>query len=576
MSDNYEFLNDLNDKQKNVCTSDNNFILTACPGSGKTRTITYRLAYLSTKYQNSNLLNIAITYTNRAAEEIEKRLLNMDIRMQNIWSGTIHQFCMKFILRPYSMYHSKLSKGYIIIDEYTKEKYVKQIAEDKGIEGYINTLYDNTVVMSSYYEYIENRREIDFDKILEYSLELVEEKIFVATNIASLIRSIHVDEYQDTNEKQYLILSKLIRANSKINILFVGDVNQAIYRGLGGVAKTANEIEKLFSVKFNECCLDGCYRSTQRLVDYYINYEVSETGVSSVAEIQNYRGIIAYESGVHKDLLAKSISDIVKSEIENGVPEYEICIVAPQWYQIFPLANKFRELLPNYNFDAPDITPIKYDPLNVFFLIAKLLYMEQYGHQFKRRKIANEIITIINEDYDLATEENIGSMEVLKAINSTVFIDEDGIQTLKNAIKNVFNIMNIKMNNELKIVYEEFFKKIDSRIKKYELEYTCEAIVKNFREKSGIVISTIHGVKGEEYITVIAFDLLNGHLPNWNYIFDSEMKKSRVEETNKLLYVLCSRAKKNLYLFSEKGRKTNNGNFYNPTDELSQCIFDYD
>lgn len=576
MSGNYEFLNDLNDKQKFVCTRDSNFILTACPGSGKTRTITYRLAYLSTKYKNSNLLNIAITYTNRAAEEIDKRLLNMDIRMQNIWSGTIHQFCMKFILRPYSMYHSKLSKGYIIIDEYTKEKYVKQIAEDKGIKGYINMLYDNPIVMSSYYEYIENRREIDFDKILEYSLELVEEKTFVATNIASLIRSIHVDEYQDTNEKQYLILSKLIRANSKINILFVGDVNQAIYRGLGGVAKNVNEIEKLFSVKFTECCLDGCYRSTQRLVDYYINYEVSETGVSSVAEIKNYRGVITYESGVHKDLLAESISDIVKSEIENGVPEDEICIVAPQWYQIFPLANKFRELLPNYNFDAPDITPIKYDPLNVFFLIAKLLYMEQYGHQFKRRKIANEIITIINEDYDLVTEDNIGNMEILKAINSTVFIDEDGIQTLKNAIKNVFNIMNIKMNNELKSVYEEFFNKIDSRIKKYELKYTCEAIVKNFREKSGIVISTIHGVKGEEYITVIAFDLLNGHLPNWNYIIDSEMKKLRLEETKKLLYVLCSRAKKNLYLFSEKGRKTNNGNFYNPTDELSQCIFDYD
>lgn len=575
MSD-YEFLCDLNDKQRMVCISEENFILTACPGSGKTRSITYRLAYLSTKYQDSNLLNIAITYTNRAADEIENRLINMDINTQNIWSGTIHQFCVRFILRPYSMYHSKLSKGYKIIDEYIREKYVIEIAEKLGIKGYPNDLYDNYKVMSKYYEYIEQRKEIDFEKILEYSLELVEQKQFIATNIADLIRSIHIDEYQDTNEKQYLILSRIIMANKKINILFVGDVNQAIYRGLGGVAKTASEIGELFPVEFTECCLEGCYRSTQRIVDYYANYEVSPTGVTSVSEIRADRGFINYFKNVHKEMLAESILDIVTVELRNGVPEEEICIIAPQWYQIFPIANKLRELLPNCSFDAPDITPIKYDPLNVFFLIAKLLFTQQSGHQFVRRKIANEIINIVREDYGLETADRIGKLDILKAINSTVFIDTDGIKTLKNAINNVFKMMRIKMNDNLETVYQEFFKKMESRIEKHKLESTCDAIVKSFREKAGIVISTIHGVKGEEYTTVIAFDLLNGHLPHWNYIFDSEMKPLREEDTNKLLYVLCSRAKKNLYLFSEKGRTTGNGNPYSPTDELAQCCFDYD
>ena len=84
-----------------------------------------------------------------------------------------------------------------------------------------------------------------------------------------------------------------------------------------------------------------------------------------------------------------------------------------------------------------------------------------------------------------------------------------------------------------------------------------------------MVISTLHGVKGEEYTSVIATGLLNGYLPHWDYIRDPIKKLCRKNETYKLLYVLCSRAKKNLYLFSESGRTTRNGSQYTSTDELS-------
>lgn len=576
MRNDYDFLNDLNDIQKFVCESDENFILTACPGSGKTRTITYRLALLVTRYPESKLLNIAITYTNRAANEIEKRLLEMDIDNKAIWTGTIHQFCMKYIIRPYSMYHSKLCKGYKVIDEYVKEKYVIEIAENLGIKGYISYLYDNDTVMSRYCEFIETRKEIDFEKILEYSLELVEQREFVAFNISRLIRSIHIDEYQDTNEKQYQILSKIIKANVNINILFVGDVNQAIYRGLGGVAKTPREIRELFPVPFEEFCLDGCYRSTQRVVDYYVNYEVESTDVSSVSLIKSEIGKICYEVNIDKDDLAINISEIIREELEKDIPECEICVVAPQWYQIFPMANRLRELLPKCNFDAPDITPIKYDPLNVFFLIAKILFTQQDGHQYLRRKMADEIITMITDDYDLEMKDYVGKLDILKAINETPITGDDGIQTLRTAIGNVLTIMGVRLVDGLAIIYDEFFEKIDERIKKHGLDCSFGSIVKSFKDKAGIVINTIHGVKGEEYTTVIAFDLLNGHLPHWNYIYNPYMKPLRSEDTNKLLYVLCSRAKKNIYLFSETGRLTQRGYELTATDELSKYCFDYD
>ena len=85
-------LEDLNEKQKEICLSTGNYVLTACPVSGKTRTLVHRLAFLHEKYPESRKLNIAITFTNRAADEMENRLNDMGIDSDSIWTGTIHQF----------------------------------------------------------------------------------------------------------------------------------------------------------------------------------------------------------------------------------------------------------------------------------------------------------------------------------------------------------------------------------------------------------------------------------------------------------------------------------------------------
>lgn len=443
----------------------------------------------------------------------------MDISTSNIWTGTIHQFCMEYIIRPYSMYHEKLSKGYSIIDEYVKDEYLKAIADKLGIkENSVKKLYKNQAVMELYRKKMIQNKEIDFDMILQYSKELVEQNCFIAQNISNIIRSIHVDEFQDTNEKQYAILATLVKANSNINMLFVGDINQAIYRNLGGVAKSASELRGLYPIKFTEECLDGCYRSTQRMVDYYVNYEVAKTGVSSVSKCRDYNGTIKFNSSVDKNRLSNVIANILRKEIERGILEKEICVVGPQWYQIYDVANKLRELMPDNNFDAPDVSPIKYDPLNVFFLISKLLFTQRSEYRLLRRKEAAEILAMIKTDYGFNIPDTITKLDILKSINSTPFVTDDGIKTLENAIKNVLNFLKIKPDGKIEKSRNHFFEKINRRIKEHQLSYDCEAIERSFREKTGIVINTIHGIKGEEYTTVIAFDLLNGHLPNWGYM----------------------------------------------------------
>ena len=99
----------LSPEQQIACSTPNNILLTACPGSGKTRTLTHRLAYQVLRDPASKKIKIAITYTNRAAEEITNRLEGMNIDQSSIWAGTIHQFCMHFIIRPYAMYSKRLS-----------------------------------------------------------------------------------------------------------------------------------------------------------------------------------------------------------------------------------------------------------------------------------------------------------------------------------------------------------------------------------------------------------------------------------------------------------------------------------
>ena len=571
-----KFFENLNDNQKSVCLSPKNILLTACPGSGKTRTIIYRLAYLKKKNENSQLLDIAITYTNRAANEIEGRLEKMDIDISAIWTGTIHGFCMHFIIRPYAMYSKQLRRGYHVIDEFIKQEYCRKIASDLNISIGFKDPLSIPEIKEEYYKILKNNKEIDFDMILICAIELLEQNPFIAENIASLIRSIHVDEYQDTNEKQYTILKYIFQKNKDINLLFVGDVNQAIYRSLGGTAKKKSDLSAEFGIPFMSMCLDGCYRSTQRLVDYYTKFEIEKTGVKAVSPIRAEKGIIKYDSLIHRNDLPERIAAIIQDELDGGVSANEICVVAPQWNQILPMAGQLRKLLPDIPFDAPEISPFKYDRMNPFYLISQLVYSESGVHSRRRRRMVQDIIDIFYSEYHISKPEIFDGHDFLKIINSVLKEDEEGVLVFEKAVSELLKAFDTDLEKvpDLKKTYDEFLKKVQYRIENFSLPHTYSDLCHYFKEREGIVMTSIHGIKGEEYHTVIAFDLLNFHLPHNKYYF--EEKVHRTNDTNKLLYVLCSRAKKNLYLFSERGRKTNRGYPLTPTDELKAVDFEYD
>lgn len=549
MMDNISFLDKLNPQQKQVCIDEGNILLKACPGSGKTRTLTYKIAYLVEKYIDSKKLNIAITYTNRAADEIRERLEKVETPEDKVWVGTIHQFCLEFIIRPYTMYHKRLRKGYHIIDEYVTKQYIEEIIEELGIDIGYSKPFEYPEILEKYQKKLLDEKEIDFNDILSISFDLISDKKFIAENISGIIRTILVDEYQDTNELQYKILSSIVRADKKIQVTFVGDTDQAIYGGLGGVAKTCDELQKEFGIKFLERKLDGCYRSTQRIVDYYSYFQLKGMKIQAVSDIKDEIGCLIYDNTINKSELFEKIACIVKDELSKGIPETEICIIAPQWWLLFPLSKKMKELLPDVKFDAPDITPIKYDPMNIFYLISKLLFTESGKRITSRKRVANEIIEILTEEYKIRLSEQIDSYRVLKVINSIYPTNENGIAYLQEAISKFLVGIGIELSIEASLykAYEDFMERIKDRVKNNHLSTDIDVFRQCFKEKEGVVINTFHGVKGEEYTTVIAFGILKGYIPHWDIIINKPIDYQKNETKN--YYMLFVREQRKIYFF---------------------------
>lgn len=169
-----DYAEKLSKEQLKICESEKNLLVKACPGSGKTRTITYKLAYRIEKNPNNLKKLIAITYTNRAADEINQRIEELGIDTERVWAGTIHQFCLEWILKRYKMYTNSLNQGFKVIDERVTERYITEIVKKLNWQIYwkeVNTRYDRELhliekdvkkrkIISMYHQILRKNKEL--------------------------------------------------------------------------------------------------------------------------------------------------------------------------------------------------------------------------------------------------------------------------------------------------------------------------------------------------------------------------------------------------------------------------------
>lgn len=570
-----KLLQKLSDEQENAIFFSGDVVLTAIPGSGKTRSLINKIIYEHD--ESDNRLIIAITYTRRAADEVLDRIYEELGKIpSNIWVGTIHKFCLDFIVRGYGSYSNKFSKKFEIISEPDQEKIKQSLYEKYKLHPFTQVdftldLYGNpnektnSKLVQDYFDTIFNQNYIDFNYILYESYRILNEFAFIAKQLSILIKYILIDEYQDTQELQYQVLALLSR-NKNISFFIVGDSNQAIYEGIGGVVKTRDELNFIFDRDFKELHLTGCYRSNQYIIDLYANLAVTKLDMQSLTtEFRNptIKILDNYNKKETFDVIIKIITDL----INQGYQENEICVVAPQWYHLYEFSNEIKKRLPCLKLDAPNLVPLKKDDDGIINKISRLLLTNfDYYNLNRIRWLAHEIIKQFDEEHGFRIDITV--IDLLNIILKSKTNESIGTVFLKNSLINVFSSLGLSSFFQTHI--DEFIQGTLERIVHYQkqgLEDDRVYFEQSLRSKSGVVISTIHGVKGEEYGAVIAFGLLEGYIPHWNDIFNQLPNITR-RRSKKLLFVLCSRAKEKLFLFAENDRKTNRGEILVTNKEL--------
>jgi len=578
---------DINQEQNNAILNENNVLLIACPGSGKTRSLTYKIAYELSKLKNNKQYIVAITYTNRAADEIKERIELLGVDTNHLWIGTIHAFCLEWILKPYSLYLPKLKYGFRVIDSFETERIITSICNDYNKKynlqgrnpiiywdcqffarptGYkittpnINKKKSVKEILSQYFQILKENNQIDFEQILFYSYTLLKGKKIISSTLSKIFPYILIDEYQDTKEIQYHIIGTILKASNKNSKLFiVGDPNQSIYQTLGAYPIEKEELEKVSGIEIEQMELSKNYRSSQKIIEDFGYCKTYDNNISAEGKHKDYTSIISLNNSVVKNDLIVEIARLIMLNIDTyGISPNEICIVAPQWVHIASVTRKLMVKLPDLSFDGPGMAPFSRDIENFWFKLSRIILTEPSPNLYiLRLRWASDILKeLSNAGVNI---NNITAKQFLKICNSLSCNKENGLEYLDFMFYEMANKLNFIIDDYpmLNEHFDTFFESSKNRIERLKREGIdfidkTKSFKKVFKQRKGITVSTIHGVKGTEFDTMIAFALLEDYFPHFS-------DTNGYENAQKMLYVIASRARKNLHLIAERGRVHNFG-----------------
>src|SRR5215831_4397052 len=289
-----KFLESLNPEQRDAVLHTNGpLLILAGAGSGKTRVITSRIAYLVGDGRANPQSVLAVTFTNKAAEEMRSRVeSHLRTDCSRMWVSTFHSLCARLLRREAPAIG--LSRDFVIYDSSDQLTVIKQALKDLHIDdsfvqprlalarishaknrmqgpdamaaatGWNQRDQQIARVYSYYLNALKDSTALDFDDLLLKTVELFEQSAAVRTKYAEQFRFVMVDEYQDTNRPQYLLIRRL--AETYRNLCVVGDPDQSIYKWRGADLRNILDFEADFAdAKIVK--LERNYRSTQVILD---------------------------------------------------------------------------------------------------------------------------------------------------------------------------------------------------------------------------------------------------------------------------------------------------------------------
>ena len=603
---NLNLLEKLNDKQREAASQiDGSILILAGAGSGKTRTITYRIAHMIENIGISPYSILAVTFTNKAAKEMRERVEELvgDVAKACTIS-TFHSFGMR-LLRMYGK-EVGYNSNFTIYDTDDQKRIVKAIlkGQNLSINGVKLTEKDLVSIISKIKEQIKTLDEysvmnkqivevydkynrallesnaMDFSDILLNTYKLLQ-KPEILEKVQNKYKYIMIDEYQDTNNLQYKIIDLIARKSS--NLCVVGDENQSIY-GFRG----ANILNILnFETNYNNAKiikLEENYRSTTTILDA-ANELIKNNKSSKDKKLwtQNGKGdlikVLACDNA--RDEVSRII-EIIKKNHQNGIAYRDMTIL----YRTNAQSRLFEEGFLRYNIPHKVFGGISfYSRAEIKDIIAYLSIIVNPQDELNLQRIINVPKRKVGEKgiekiITYARENNLNLLEALshiKEISGLTVVGKEKllemydiikelkdlsytetasyiVQTLIDKIKYIDYIKENYSDAEARIENIDEFKNSilelenvvgELRLNEYLENVSLISATDDLEEKSDYVkLMTIHNSKGLEFPIVFLVGFENEIFPGTRASFDEK----EMEEERRLCYVALTRAEKKLYL----------------------------
>ena len=596
---NLEGLN--NEQLKAVKHNNGPLLILAGAGSGKTKVLTMRVANLINEYNVKPSEILAITFTNKAANEMKERIhIVLGSVADNVRICTFHSFGLFILRREYE--YIGYERNFTIIDSEDSltliKKILKELDKDANvynprairskISGAKNELIDakkyslfaNTefekVVEEVYIKYEEKLRlgnSFDFDDLLIAPIKIFRENKEVLEKYQNTFKYILIDEYQDTNEAQY-ILTKMIASKYR-NICVVGDPDQSIYSFRGSNYRNILNFEKDYK-EASIIVLEKNYRSTSNILNAandIIKNNKNRKEKNLWTENGTGKKITYHRAENEKDEAYYVVKEIKKLDC----PLSDIAVL----YRTNAQSRNIEEALLRENIPFKVVGSFYfYNRKEIKDLIAylKVIYNEKDDINLLR------IINVPKRKIGLKTIENLTDIASLKGISIYDAIEGGKELEFKKLIEELkVEKDNLSLTELVELVLEKSGMKaslleektMESEIRLENLE-EFKSITRGFEEKYGVVsleeflseislvsdveeyknndsvvtLLTVHSAKGLEFKNVFIIGLEEGIFPHKNS-FDSTQD---MEEERRLCYVAVTRAKNNLWLINAKKR----------------------
>lgn len=559
------------EQQQAVLHSGSPLLILAGAGSGKTRVLTHRAAHLveSGKAKPENLL--LLTFTNKAAGEMKNRMMqlltrNSKLVTDNFFAGTFHSFSCR-MLRKYGP-KIGIDNNFTIYDSDDSENLIRTILSDthytpqefkiSSLMYYIENCKNNfimpdmaantasgfweSVAAKIYVKYqlaLRKNQALDFSDLIFQTTQLLTNDKKLTEEINNLYKFILVDEYQDTNQTQYL-LTKLLAGPAR-QITAVGDASQSIYGWRGADYKNLMSLTRDFP-ETTIINLEQNYRSTQTILSA-ANSVISQNKTHPVLKLFTIRqSLELIHQYCAKDEIdeANYVCQKIKDLENRGLAYKDIAVL----YRMNSQSRVVEEAFLKNNIPYVLVGGLRfYDRAEVKDVLALVRYIHNrkddlslgrlYKSMGKRRtdSFVGGIDTI---------DKNSSSIDILNsAINLSNYMSKFD-STDEDDIRHIDNI------DELKSVATTFPELSDflENVALVQNEYSLQEKNKDKTKQTGVRLMTIHSSKGLEFESVFLLGLEEGLLPHSRSAIDV----TQVEEERRLCYVAITRAKDFLHI----------------------------